>query len=192
MPSWPSKGLPRVFTILLAVAGILYPFLYYATHQRVPTLAFALLACVLLALRLRLPGAWGSLLRVPVIVALVLVALLTLLDAPLAAKAYPVVMSWSFAAAFAVSLMSPVSLIERFASLRGPVNGAARRYCRRVTLLWAVWLTLNGGIAGYLAIAGRVEDWTLWTGFLSYLVTGVLFAGEFLVRQFLMRRRTAE
>lgn len=174
---------------ILVIAGIAYPFLLYAGSGQVPSLVFAAFACALLALRAWLGPSWMAPLQRPLLIAIPLIAAIALLDDDLAAKAYPVAISWGFALLFAQSLWSPVSLVERFAALQGNIlTPTARRYCRRVTLIWAGWLALNGGIAAALAMTGALEAWTLWTGLISYLVTGALFAAEFSLRRILRQR----
>ena len=59
---------------------------------------------------------------------------------------------------------------------------AGQTYCRIVTLIWTVWLVVNAAIAALLAIWASEEAWALWTGFLAYLIMGVLLGGEMLIR----------
>ncbi|HEY1360768.1 MAG TPA: hypothetical protein VGF60_00910 [Xanthobacteraceae bacterium] len=156
-------------------------------------LAFAAGACILLAVR----AFWGEQhwsreLRAPLLVAIVLIAGLALLDGALAAKAYPVVLSAGLALLFGLSLRQPRSLVERFAELSGDVlSPAGRRYCRRVTLVWSIWLALNTAVSAGLALAGSLAAWTLWTGLIAYVVTGAIFGGEFMLRRMLRRRHAA-
>jgi uncharacterized membrane protein len=83
-------------------------------------------------------------------------------------------------------------LVERIAELHGDVlSPTARRYCRRVTMVWTLWLVMNTLIAAALALAGSVAAWALWTGFVFYLITGLLFAGEMVLRRLLQRKHTA-
>ena len=42
---------------------------------------------------------------------------------------------------------------------------------------------LNGLLALITAVIGNVELWSLYNGFIAYLLMGLLFAGEFLVRR---------
>jgi uncharacterized membrane protein len=119
-----------------------------------------------------------------------LLAALAMVDATLAARAYPVLISLAAAGVFAVTLWRPPSLIERLALASGePWSASLRLYCRNVTLIWAVWLVVNAVIATYLALSHDDAAWALWTGVLSYLVSGALFAGEWLVRRTLTPKR---
>ncbi len=181
---------PLLGTAGLVVASLAYPGVVYLGRGAVPPQVFVAVALALIGLRLAAsanPAArvW----RPPLLGTAVILAALALLDPALAAKAYPVAVSLGFAATFGMTLRHPPSLIERIARLREPdlpPRGVA--YCRAVTVLWTVWLLLNAGIAAALAVAGSVEAWALWTGLVSYLVTGALFGGEFLVRRTVRRR----
>ncbi len=177
-------------TAALVAASILYPGLVYAGRATVPPLAFVALALMLIGARLAVstsPAArvW----RLPLAAAAVLIAALAALDGQLAAKAYPVVLSLGAAAVFGASLLRPPSLIERFARLQEPdLPPEGQAYCRIVTVVWAVWLVVNALVAAGLALWGSDTAWALWTGVVAYMVMGVLFGGEFLVRRVVRRR----
>lgn len=175
---------------VVVVASLAYPGAVYLGRGAVPPMAFVAVALALIGLRLAASTSpEARVWRAPLAGAAVVLAVLALLDPALAAKAYPVAVSLGVAAAFGVTLRHPPSLIERFARRCEPdlpPRGVA--YCRAVTALWTGWLLLNAAIAAALAVAGSDEAWALWTGLLSYLVTGALFAGEFLVRRTVRER----
>ena len=179
------------FVIALSIA---YPLVVFALEARVPAIAFALAACGLLFLRaVQSPLPTGRPIRFAMIAAIVLIVGLALVDGQVAAKAYPVVISGGLAFLFGASLWRPPSLVERMAELGGEtLSPAIRLYCRRVTMVWALWLAINTLIAAALALFGSLEAWALWTGFLSYLVMGLIFAVEFTLRRLVRRRHAAE
>ena len=112
------------------------------------------------------------------------VASLALLDSRLAARAYPIVLSLAAASAFAITLWQPQSLVEKLALASGEVwSSELQSYCRNVTAIWALWLAINAAIAAGLALSGDDAAWALWTGAIFYLVSGALFAVEWLVRR---------
>ena len=178
------------FVIALSIA---YPLVVFALEARVPAIAFALAACGLLLLRaVHSPLPVDGPIRFSMIAAIVLIVGLAQVDSQVAAKAYPVVISGGLAFLFGASLRRPPSLVERMAELGGEtLSPAIRLYCRRVTMVWALWLTINTFIAAALAVFGSLEAWALWTGLLSYLVMGLIFAAEFTLRRFLRRRHAA-
>lgn len=170
--------------ILLAGFGIVYPAIVYFLRGSLDPLLFIVLAVAIVSLRLVLgdfrAGAWRAAL---VSVAIGLLAL-AVVDPALAARAYPVLLSIAAASVFAATLVRPPSLIERLALASGEVwSPGLQIYCRNVTFAWALWLCLNAAIAATLTVAGDDRAWALWTGLFSYLVSGVLFAGEWLVRR---------
>lgn len=76
------------------------------------------------------------------------------------------------------------SVIERLARIREPelpASGVA--YTRRVTQVWCAFFVLNGAIAAATAVRGELQLWTLYNGLVSYLLMGLLLAGEWLVRR---------
>jgi uncharacterized membrane protein len=181
----------RAFANVILIAfGIVYPAIVFFLRGAVESSLFIILALIIVAARLSLGkfsvDGWRPALAMT---AGALVGL-AVIDATLAARAYPVLMSLAAAGVFAVTLWRPPSLIERFAMASGePWSPALRLYCRNVTLIWALWLGVNAAIAAYLALSHDDEAWALWTGLLSYLVSGALFAGEWLVRHSIADRQ---
>jgi uncharacterized membrane protein len=186
---WLHSKLAAVALATIFVLSVAYPAVVYFTKDRIGPLAFIALAEALLLLRLlTLPRPQARNWRPALIVALVLLPLLAVLDAALASRLYPVLLSLIFAAVFVLSLWQPPSLIERMARLRhGDLPPEGRLYCRRLTVVWAVWLFANAAIAAALAMVGADDYWALWTGLVSYLVMGALFAGDYILRQTLYR-----
>jgi uncharacterized membrane protein len=189
----PPCSMPKqraLANVVLIAFGIVYPAAVFFLRGTIQPSLFVILALIIVAARLSLGkfgiGDWRPALA---ITAGVLVGL-AVIDAALAARAYPVLMSLAAAGIFAVTLRRPPSLIERFAMAAGEEwSPALRRYCRNVTLIWAIWLVVNAAIAAYLALAQDDAAWALWTGLVSYLVSGALFAGEWLVRHSIAGRQ---
>ncbi|HDK6222876.1 TPA: hypothetical protein ACMEW0_001380 [Klebsiella quasipneumoniae subsp. quasipneumoniae] len=102
---------------------------------------------------------------------------------------YPVVVNSVMLAVFGGSLWSRMPIIERLARLREPdLPERAVRYTRRVTQIWCAFFIINGGIALFTALYGDLSLWTAWNGMISYLLIGTLMAGEWLVRQRVIKR----
>ncbi|MDY0873328.1 COG4648 family protein [Dongia rigui] len=179
----------RGATAIFAVTAFVYPFLVYLLHERVSFFVFALGASLLLLLRACFASTGIlALLRLPLVIAAGALAALSMVDAALAAKAYPALISLMIAALFANSLRRPPSLIERMARMREPdLSPSGQSYCRRLTWVWTAWLVANAAIAAGLAATHSLSLWALWTGLVSYLCTGMLFFGEMLVRSWLLR-----
>ncbi|GDX06804.1 hypothetical protein [Buttiauxella sp. A111] len=102
---------------------------------------------------------------------------------------YPVVVNAVTLALFGSSLFTRMSLIERLARWReGDLPPEGVRYTRRVTQVWCIFFIFNGSVSLWTCLAGNVHWWTLWNGMASYLLMGLLFAGEWLIRLRVKRR----
>lgn len=102
---------------------------------------------------------------------------------------YPVVVNGVMLALFGSSLFSSMSIVERLARLcEGNLPPAGVRYTRRVTQVWCVFFIINGSVSLFTCLAGNVHWWTLWNGMISYLLMGLLFACEWLIRIRVKRR----
>lgn len=170
----------RLASVLLAALTLSYPVLVYFLLQHHGARALVLPLAVLALARwvLKREWIWG--------VAVLLLALATLLtNHSLPVKLYPAIVSLSFLAVFGYSLVKPPSFVERIARLREPdLPPQAVRYTWRVTFTWCVYFVLNAAVASGLALWGTDRAWALYSGGLAYVAAGLLFAGEFLVRQY--------
>jgi uncharacterized membrane protein len=98
-------------------------------------------------------------------------------------KLYPVLVNGVLFSVFAYSLVSPPSMIERFARIREPnLPVRAISYTRRVTQVWCIFFFANGAIALVTALWASPATWTLYNGLIAYVMMGLLFAGEYVVR----------
>ena len=62
-----------------------------------------------------------------------------------------------------------------------PASGVA--YTRKVTMAWQVFFLVNGSVALATAMLGNVSVWSLYNGFVAYLLMGMMFAAEYLIRR---------
>lgn len=172
----------RIAVILLSVA---YPVLVYFGIGVMEPRWLALLLCGLALARglatrdpLWLSAAIGA--AVLALVSVVGNALLPL-------KLYPVLVNAVLLVAFFASLFSSASAIERIARLRDPaLPPEAVVYTRRVTQVWCGFFVFNGSVAFATAWWGSDAIWALYNGLIAYLLIGVLFAIEWLVRRRVM------
>jgi acyl-coenzyme A synthetase/AMP-(fatty) acid ligase/3-hydroxymyristoyl/3-hydroxydecanoyl-(acyl carrier protein) dehydratase len=56
-------------------------------------------------------------------------------------------------------------------------------YCWIWTLIWCGFFILNGGIAGYTVFFTPDAVWSVYNGGISYLLMGILFFGEIMIRK---------
>lgn len=102
---------------------------------------------------------------------------------------YPVVVSSVMLLLFGGSLFSAMPLVERLARLHEPeLPPQGIRWTRRVTQIWCLFFIANGSIATATCLSGNMQWWTAWNGIISYLLMGMLMAGEWLLRQRMIRK----
>lgn len=176
--------LPRVALPLLFAV---YPFaLWFAlsrwSSRSVALVALGVLALRAAALREALRAAAESRLALGGMLALCLAA--ALFDWRPLLLATPVVAS-GFAAFVFWKSLAGVPLVERFARAHQPpeLMGELLGYCRSVTAVWAAFLAANAAVSLGLALFASLSVWALYTGLICYVLMGLLFAGEWLVRQ---------
>lgn len=104
--------------------------------------------------------------------------------------AFPVLVNLLLLLGFGATLRSDqVSAVERFARMEEeelPEGGVA--YCRRVTMVWCVFFALNGAAAGGLALWAPLSWWAVYTGAVAYVLMGLVFGVEYVVRKARFRR----
>lgn len=104
-------------------------------------------------------------------------------------KFYPALVNLGFLGLFASSLWGDSNMAFRFAMLgyRRLRIAADRfyveRYCARVTVIWCVFFAANASISIGLSLFGSMKTWSLYTGVISYILMGILFAVEFCIRK---------
>ncbi len=171
------------FRIVLILVTIAYPFVVYFGLKHLDVSFFVLFLLGIAALRWFIPGTqmgprwlWAGL--------LIIVALgVWVFERTEGLKIYPVLVNLSFLALFTHSLRSPPTIIERMARMTEPdLPESGVRYTRAVTRLWIGFFIFNGCVALGTAVWASDEVWILYNGVVAYLLMGVLFAGEWLVR----------
>jgi uncharacterized membrane protein/acyl-CoA synthetase (AMP-forming)/AMP-acid ligase II len=104
-------------------------------------------------------------------------------------KLYSVVISAVFLFIFGSTLFQPPNIIFRFATLQdksiknSPVEKRVESYCRRVTAAWCIFFICNGSIAAFTVFFCSDEVWSIYNGGISYVLMGLMFAVEFLIRK---------
>jgi uncharacterized membrane protein len=164
------------------VLTVLYPLAIWFGEGKVEPRYLAML--LLLAAAARLPALKVSpAARWSAGAALLLAAGAVWANALLPLKLYPVLVNAALLVAFGYSLSSPQSMVERMARLTEPdLPPAAVAYTRSVTKVWCVFFVINGSIALGTALWASQALWSLYNGVIAYVLMGLLFAGEYLVR----------
>lgn len=169
----------KAIVICLSIA---YPFLIYWGLQHDQATRLLPLLLILLVLR------WvvGSRTSERIVLIAILVTLLIIAfawDHQTGLKFYPAMVNLGFLVLFAGSLLSPPSFVERLARIRQPnLSPTGIAYTLKVTWMWSIFFLVNGCIAAITALWASNEMWILYNGFIAYLMVGILFGGEWIVR----------
>jgi uncharacterized membrane protein len=168
--------------LIVGLLTLLYPLLvYFGLGHWEPRYLALLLAAVAIA---RALATRDTMWRVASAGALLLAAVSVWGNHALPLKLYPVLVSAVLLTVFGASLLHPPTAIERIARLREPgLNAAGVSYTRTVTQVWCGFFVLNGGISLATAVWASESVWALYNGLIAYGLMGLLFAGEWLVRQ---------
>ncbi len=182
--------------IVQVLLGIAYPILIFVSLAWLEPRQVALVVLCLAALRFVVarPGFALTVTRevwIPVAVVGLVVVSTAIWNDAIGLLMTPTLINASLLATFGGSLWSDRPMVERFARMHvEDLSEAEVRYCRTVTKIWCVFFVVNGGIALGLALTREIEAWTLFTGFISYLLIGLLFASEYVYRHWRFRRYT--
>ena len=186
----PNKGVKALFSVIIVICVIAYPFLVYFLTEFLSPRWFALFLLCLFVLRFLYLGDtkkfkdWSLL----TLVAAFCVSVV-LIDSQQLLKFYPVLMNVGMALLFFVSLLGKQSLIERFANMgKKKPPPEARPYLRRLNVAWGLLLLLNGLVSAYTAWYSTLSVWTLYNGVLSYLLIATFAAVEFVYRSYYKRK----
>lgn len=134
--------------------------------------------------------------RVAVIIPIIcigLASLLFFLNDEIFIKAYPVFMNGFFFLLFFSSLFSGTPLVEKIAS---KMEGRAGReldefaisYTKKCTVAWSIFLFINFGIS-FITVFLSLEIWTIYNGFLSYILIAGFGGAEYCVRKYLQNKQ---
>jgi uncharacterized membrane protein/acyl-coenzyme A synthetase/AMP-(fatty) acid ligase len=186
---------------LFYIVAALYPALifYFLVIRKTPLRMFSLVI-VVFALFLFITGTsrkketggisffWNSALL------LGLGGLCFFINSAIILKLYPLLMNILFLTAFGSTLFFPPTMIFRFAtmqdkSIKGSLNEKRiAAYCRKVTYVWCGFFIINGSIAAWTIFSGSDTLWSVYNGGISYILMGILFAGEFMVRKMTQKK----
>jgi len=193
----------RMGKILFAILSILYPCLVFIGLVYLKTPPRMLSLCVAVVVIVNFLAATGEAKKTGkrpvgkyVLAALLALLVLTvfLTNSEALLKFYPVVMSASLLVTFGVTLFRKPSMILRFAALQdkrikdSPDYPDIARYCWRVTLVWCAFFVCNMLAALYTTLFSSRLVWSLYNGLISYILIGILFLGEMVVRHFVQKK----
>ncbi len=186
-----------VMGALQGLIALAYPVLIWFGLTRFEPRGLALIVLAFAALRFGIAqrgatqpfGAAIRSLAVPALMVGGIVGAVVIWNDEIGLLLMPVAISLAFLFTFGLSLISGLPMVERFARLQvASLSAEEVAYCRRVTWVWCGFFIMNAGIAATLAGARALDAWALYTGLISYLLMGTLFAAEYLYRHWRFRR----
>jgi uncharacterized membrane protein/acyl-CoA synthetase (AMP-forming)/AMP-acid ligase II len=196
-----ASGFKKITKVLFVIAAVLYPaFIYYfLVIRKIPLrlfslfiIAFAVLAFLNGTSAKKDKSTGVSMFRNSLIL-LGLGVLCFITNSALILKFYPLLMNVLFLAAFGVTWFLPPNMIFRFATMQDKtIKGSisekrVEAYCRKVTLAWCVFFVFNGSAAAWTIFFGSDALWSVYNGGISYILIGVFFTGEFIIRKRVQR-----
>lgn len=181
-----TAGSPLTSSLNLAglLALMAYPFaVYFGFGRFSPRIMVAALVALLSLRMMILPGGQDSRARLPYLLGGAGLIIFAIRSPAVGLKAYPILTSLALAAMFGYSLLCPPTIIEQFVRLRRPdLPPAIVAYLRNVTIVWLAFFLINASISTATALSGSLKLWALYNWFISYLMIGVLLAGEVMLR----------
>lgn len=97
-------------------------------------------------------------------------------------KYYPVVVNFLIFLMFFTSLFQKETVIQKISRAMEPdIKPKALEYTRKLTYVWAVFTFLNW-LVSVATVFMSEAVWALYNGFISYLLIGMFFAVEYIVR----------
>ena len=185
---------PLLMAALHTLLALTYPVLIYFALGVASPRVVALCALAFLAARLALVApaqlvTLARLARLPAVAFAGATLAAALWNDAASLLLTPALVSFALLLAFGLSFRRTETVIEIFARAQvGTLAPEERAYCRKVTALWCAFFLGNGTVASQLAVAGSREAWALYTGCIAYVLLGLLFASEFVYRQWRFRR----
>ncbi|MDR2659187.1 MAG: AMP-binding protein [Spirochaetaceae bacterium] len=163
---------PRLFSLFIVIAAAAYLLSFYnnrrAGHQKKTRALRAIALSTVLS-------------------ALAIVCFISNSDFFL--KLYPVIINAAMFFCFAGTFFFPPVIIFRLARIQDKTikNSLAEkqieRYCKKVTAAWCLFFVLNGATALYTVFWGNDTMWAVYNGGISYILMGIMFMGEWLIRK---------
>lgn len=189
--------MPRFIKILIAALLVAYPLLvYYGLNNNFSGAQLGMVLLVLFVIRLfftRLQTSRDRLqMFLPLAMVMGLVILTWFFQQPHYLLWYPVGLNFTFLILFAFSLWHPPTVIESIARrMRKDMPAEVIVYTRKVTMVWCVFFAVNMLVAAWTVLSGSIELWTIYNGFISYIIAFLILSGEILIRKYFIQRNEA-
>ena len=173
----------RLLNSIIGCVMLLYPLAVYFGIQTLEPWEISAALLAILLVRLCLFPADKQWSRALVGVGVLYCVFAVWHNSELSLRFYPVWVNICLFLLFVISLAYPPPAIERLARLQHPnLSSQGVRYTRKVTYIWCGFFIINASIAAGTALWANFFWWSLYNGFIAYLLIGLLMGIEYLVR----------
>lgn len=174
-----------IYGLLASILLVIYPLIVLIASRFIEPYFLLIFLGIAMIVRLVTTSKTTPIsLVVAAIAAISATFLISFFDPDLALKLYPACMTGAILCAFASSLFSSPSMIERFARIFEPdLPEAGVKYTYNVTMVWCIFLLINLSISLWTVFYTSINIWSLYNGFISYCLMGLLMGIEFIVRK---------
>jgi len=169
--------------VCISVLTILYPFVVFFTLEYLEPWIVATILLGLFLARLLLKKGEGNWNYFLLFFGLSFYGLIAWQNNLISLRFYPVIVNFVMFFIFSLSLFNPPTVIEVLAMKQNPnLSGEEVCYTRKVCKVWCVFFFINGSIATVTALWSSLAWWSLYNGFISYVLIGLLMGIEYWVR----------
>ena len=177
-----NQTVNKILKVIGVIFALLYPFCVFLLLNSGVSMRFM----SLLLLVLVLSGFLRSQKKIFLCVGLVLILGLLIFDNDLFLRLYPVCMNALICFSFLISLRGK-PLITVFAEKMGnKATPEMLSYTKKATVAWGVFMFINTAIS-FFTLFLPLDIWTLYNGLISYILIGMMFGIEYLIRRRCMR-----
>ena len=170
----------KIIALVLAVA---YPFVVlFFTNQGIQPRYLSLILIILLIAQLSKNKNMGRGMFVLAGLWLILITVLIVGNDERILRLYPVAVNLALLGVFGLSIKYPPTVVEKLARLQDKdLHPTAVLSCVVVTKVWCAFFIFNI-TASKISCFLPMTIWALYNGFISYIIMGLLFAVEYIVR----------
>lgn len=180
--------------VMVSAITVAYPVIvYFGLQHFSASMVAGVLLLFILARLVFFNGKSAPWVKISLGLASVLLGCSALFNSEAMIRFYPVVINVAMLMVFVWSLFKPPCVIETLARLSDPeLPEQAIPYTIKVTKAWCAFFTFNGAVAAFTAMFMSLESWTIYNGFIAYILIGLMFTVEFLIRRKVKARLKAQ
>ena len=98
-------------------------------------------------------------------------------------RLYPIIINVMFFMVFFKSLSTEKTIIQSIAEIKEKnITPKKQKYMRKLTVVWCGFFIINASLSAYTLIYMTIKQWTIYNGFISYILIGALIVSELLYR----------